>query len=341
MTQLDELLDCNAVASLLALASATVDGAPVGLVDTEGRLLAGRSPGPVPARTQALVHDEHTVGAVVGDEAVPAELLALLGRSLELVIDGIHDQAERERMTQELAIGRRIQLALVPRRFPDLPDWTFAAAYEAAREVGGDLYDAFPLRGRLDRVALLVGDVTGKGIPAALLMADVRALLHAAADNAEGPAEALRRVNTILVVERRTSLFVTAAMLVIETATGVVRYASAGHEPPLVARFGGAIEPLEAEGPVLGAFGDARYEERTTTLDRGDALIAYTDGITEARDERRRFYGEERLLAVVADGCGRPAEEIVDAIVRDVRTFRGAAEPFDDLALLVAERRAG
>jgi phosphoserine phosphatase RsbU/P len=339
MTTLDELLDCDAVAGLLALASATVDGAPVGLVDTEGRLLAGRSPGPVPARVRGLVHDERTVGAVVGGEAVPAELLALLGRSLELVIDGIRDQAEQARVAQELAIGRRIQLALVPRRFPQLPGWSFAAAYEPAREVGGDLYDVFAVRGRADRVALLVGDVSGKGIPAALLMADVRALLHAAADHADGPADALRRVNTILVTERRTSLFVTAALLVVATATGVVRYATAGHEPPLVARRRGVVEPLEADGPLLGAFLGARFAEGETTLERGDTLVVYTDGITEARDERRRFYGEDRLLGVVADGCGRDADVIVDAIMRDVREFRGAAEAHDDLALLVAERR--
>ena len=115
-------------------------------------------------------------------------------------------------------------------------------AYEPAREVGGDLFDVFHLRGRPDLVCLLIADVTGKGIPAALLMADVRALLHAAADNADGPGDALRRVNGILVRERATPLFVTAALLVVDVASGAVRFASAGHEPPLVARFRGGID---------------------------------------------------------------------------------------------------
>jgi sigma-B regulation protein RsbU (phosphoserine phosphatase) len=339
MSALDELLDPGALAGLLGLASAAAGGAAIGLIDREDRLLAGRSAGAIPPRRYPVTHDGRVVGAVISGGAIAPELLVLVARAVELALTGAQDQADRARVANELAIGRRIQLALLPRRFPDVDGWTFAADYEPAREIGGDLFDAFPLRGRTDRFGLVIADVTGKGIPAALLMADVRALLHAAADNADAPADALGRVNRILVHERPTSLFVTASLLLVEAATGQVRYASAGHEPPLVARCDGRLDALEATGPILGAFADGDFEERTARLEPGDALVLYTDGVTEARDTARRFFGEERLRAAITGACGRPAGEIVRAVMDDVRAFQGDAEPFDDLTLLVVERR--
>lgn len=336
---IDEALEPDALAGLLALASAAAGGAAVGLLDDAGTLVAGRSPGPVPARVHALVAGGRRMGAIVGDEGVSPELLALIARAVELALGDASSHAEGARVAQELAIGRRIQLSLLPRTFPELPGWTFAAAYEPAREVGGDLFDVFRVRGRDDQVALLVADVTGKGIPAALLMADVRALLHAATDNADGPSDALGRVNRILAEERRTSLFVTATLLVVETATGNLRHASAGHEPALVARAGGGVQTLESGGPILGAFADAVFPECADRLRPGDALIQYTDGVTDTRDPARRFYGDDRLVNAIGTACGWPADGIVRAITEDVHAFRGDAEPFDDLTLLVTERR--
>ena len=339
MSGFDDIVIDDALAGLLALASAAAAGAPIGVADAGGLVVAGRSAGAIPARVHPITLGDRVIGSVVGGDSVAPELLARVARSLELVLARERDEAERARVGNELAIGRRIQLSLLPRRFPEIEGWTFAAEYEPAREIGGDLFDVFHLRGQLDQVCVLIADVTGKGIPAALLMADVRALLHAAADNADGPADALRRVNSILVRERATSLFVTAALLVVEVATGAVRYASAGHEAPFVARWGGGIDRLDAAGPILGAFEDAVFDERESGLEPGDALVLYTDGVTEARDESRRFYGEGRFLASIERTCGRPAEEIRRTIVDDVRSFRGAAEPFDDLTLLVVGRR--
>ncbi|HEX9550131.1 MAG TPA: PP2C family protein-serine/threonine phosphatase [Candidatus Limnocylindrales bacterium] len=341
MTQLDDLLADASLASLLALASAAADGADIGITDPDGRLLAGRSVRSVAARRSPVTMDGEVVGLVVGEERVAAELTVLVGCALEMALAGARVQADRARVAQELSIGKRIQQALLPRRYPDVPGWTFAARYEPAREVGGDLFDLFPVRGGTDRIALVIADVTGKGIPAAVLMADVKGLLHSAIDNTDAPAEALRRVNSVLVIERQTPLFVTAALLVIDVATGAIRYALAGHEPPLVARRVGRVEALASEGPILGAFADPSFEEHETALEPGDAVTLYTDGITDARDMARRFYGEDRLLALVGGACGRPAETIAEAIVADVTAFRGDAEPFDDLTLLVAERRPG
>ena len=340
MTSLRALAsDPGSLAGVLGLASAAAGGAPIALVDTDGQVVAGDPPATVVGPSHPVEVGGSIVGAVRASAGVPPEIVALAARSIELAIGGAHEHAETARVAQELAIGRRIQLTLLPRRFPDVAGWAFAAAYEPAREVGGDLYDAFPLRGRHDRVALLIADVTGKGIPAALLMADVRALLHAATDNAEGPADALERVNRILVTERTTSLFVTAALVVVETATGRITYASAGHEPPLVARCQGGVVRLEASGPILGAFADATFEERTASLDRGDCLVLYTDGVTETRADDREFFGEDRLLRSITAACGWTADAIARTLVEETRAFRGGAEPFDDLTLLVAERK--
>ncbi len=335
---LDGALDIAAVAELLAMASAIADGEPVALVDPEGRVLAGREPGAGATRRRVLARDGVAIAAIVGSSAVRPELIELVGRGFELLVESVEERTALARVAQEMAIGRRIQAALVPRRLPAIAGWDLAAAYEPALEVGGDMYDAFPVRGEPGQLGLLVADVTGKGIPAALMMADVRALLHAATDSLPGPSDALARVNRILIEERATALMVTAVLLVVDTASGMVRYSGAGHEPALVARAAGGIEPFEACGVILGLSGSSEYLEQEARLLPGDALILYTDGITDARDGDRRFYGEERLRAVVLGACGRSASDMVRAITDDVAAFRGDADPFDDLTLLVVQR---
>ncbi len=334
--------DAAAIADILSLASAVAGGEGIALVDADGHVVAGRTPAAgVDRATRPLVRDGHAFGAVVGPGSGPPELLALVARSLELAMADADERAQRARMGEELAIGRRIQMALLPRQFPDVAGWRFAAAYEPARAVGGDLYDAFGVRGRKERLGLTVADVTGKGIPAALLMADVRALLHAATDSSTGPADALSRVNQILVHERATALMVTAVLLVLETRTGRVRYSGAGHEPPLVARAAGGIEPFDACGVILGLNGTSAYTEQQARLMPGDALVLYTDGVTDARDRDGRFYGEERLREVIRASCGQSADAMVRMVIDDVSEFRGEADPYDDIALLVVERLRG
>jgi phosphoserine phosphatase RsbU/P len=340
---LTDAVHADAVAEVLALACDVAGGGSLAVVDADGTVVAGTLPGgPAAAHcTRDILLDGRVAGRIVAPSDAPEALLALLARTLELAVGSAGEAVARARLAEELAIGRRIQRALIPRRFPDVPGWSFAAAYEAAREVGGDLYDAFPLRGRPDQYGLLVADVTGKGIPAALLMADVRALLHAATDNADGPADALTRVNRILVRERQTALFVTAALVTADATTGEVRFASAGHESPVVARASkGELVELDAAGPLLGAFEDAVFEERNARIDPGDALVLYTDGVTDTRDAARAFFGEDRLRATIGATCGEHAQAMVDAIMGAVLAFRGEAEAFDDLTLLVAERDA-
>jgi serine phosphatase RsbU (regulator of sigma subunit) len=324
---------------LLTTASAVADGRPIGLLDPEGGLLAGA---PVPAgglRMPVHLH-ESIVGHVVYDAGMPEGVAVLVCTSLELAIRGARHHASLERAANELDIGRDIQRSLLPRHFPEVEGWRFAADYEPAREVGGDLYDVFRIRGDRADVALLIADVTGKGVPAALLMADTKALLHAAADNADDPADALGRVNRILAVERRSSLFVTAALAAVDADTGDVRLASAGHEAPLVIRADGRLEAIEARGAILGAFAGAAYEPALCRVEPGEVVVLYTDGITDTRDAAGVFYGEARLRGVLAGLAGASADEVRRAVVDDVRAFRGQADLFDDLTILIAERES-
>ena len=338
MSLLGEILDSGLLSDLLEHAADAAGPGGVGIVDDEGRWLFGSANAHSGGHIRPIRDRDLTFGEVAGGPGVSASFVAFVARSIELTLAAADDHAERARVDGELAIGRRIQLSLLPRRFPEIPGWTFAADYAAAREIGGDLYDVFRVRGQTDQFALVIADVTGKGIAAALLMADTRALIHAAADNASGPADALSRVNRILVGERVTPLFVTVCLLIVDAVTGVLRMASAGHEPPLIARCDGAIETLTARGPILGAFEDAEFEEQTGRLEPGDALVAYTDGVTEARDMERRFFGEDRLRAEIISVRDRSADLIVTSVMTSVRAFQGAARPFDDLTLLVVSR---
>jgi serine phosphatase RsbU (regulator of sigma subunit) len=258
--------------------------------------------------------------------------VALERASLQRVV------VDRRALDQELAIGRRIQISLMPRRFPAIDGWQVASAYEPAREVGGDFYDVFRLRDRSDCIGLVVGDVTGKGIPAAILMADTRGLIHAAADHGDDPADTLARVNRILVGERASGLFVTVAHARLDTRTGRLVLARAGHDPVHVLRADGRLEILDPPGRLIGMVDDIAAASCELLLEPGDTFIAHTDGVTDTRSVAGAFYGEERYRALLASLVGRSAQDIVAIVDADVAAFRGLAEPADDLTLLVVRR---
>jgi hypothetical protein len=346
------------IARLLESAAGLLPGARIALTSPTASELIARGAewrSDVPSVTHAIQLRSASAGfvAVCGDGPLAdrESVARLVAAAVEAALAGTTgvapgppdatetDRVNAERLEHELVIGRRIQRQLMPRRFPALPGWEIAAAYDAAREVGGDLYDAFLLRGEAGCLGFVVADVTGKGIPAALVMADVRALLHAAADHGGGPAVTLRRVNTILVRERDAGLFVTIAHGLIDAATGQLDLASAGHEPVLVLRADGEIDVLEPAGRLVGMVEEIGAEVLADRLEPGDALVAYTDGITEARAPDGRFYGEDRLRETVTRATGKRAAEIVDTIVSDVASFRDGAEASDDLTLLVVRRR--
>jgi sigma-B regulation protein RsbU (phosphoserine phosphatase) len=247
----------------------------------------------------------------------------------------------RQRMDEELAVGRRMQLSMLPAATPTAPGWEFAAVYEAAREVGGDFYDFLATPGTPGSLDVVVGDVTGKGVPAALLMTFTRAVLRASATVAASPAEILRRSNHHIIHDGRAGLFVTALYARLDLATGDLDFASGGHDPPLWVR-GAARRTrlLTSRSSILGAFASIDLEDRRVHLDEGDVLVLYTDGVTEARDARQRLFGERRLRSVVAAHATGSATRIADALMGELSRFANDTPRADDLTLVVVKRTA-
>jgi sigma-B regulation protein RsbU (phosphoserine phosphatase) len=247
-------------------------------------------------------------------------------------------EASRQRMEEELAIGRRIQLSLLPRGCPQAPGYEFAAGYRAAREVGGDLYDFIAPPASPNEVHIVIADVTGKGVPAALYMAVARTLLHTFALEGHHPAEALRRVNQFIREDEATPLFLSAFYAVLDTDRHRLTYANAGHNLPALLRHAGELELLESNGVLLGAFNGFAFEERSCIVEPGDAVIFFTDGITEARNPGGEFFDDERLEAVIGSRRWSSAEELVAAIVAAVDEFSAGAPQADDFTVVVVRR---
>jgi sigma-B regulation protein RsbU (phosphoserine phosphatase) len=219
--------------------------------------------------------------------------------------------------------------------------WEIASDYRPARSIGGDFYDAFPLLDpdRPRHLGVVMADVSGKGISAALLMAFVRPVVRSALDRTGDPVEALERTNHILVDERRTGLFVTILAGVLDLDSGVFTFANAGHEPPLLAPPGG-VEPRQVvgSGPLVGVFGRLDLPTCRIEIRPGDRLVLYTDGLTDAMSPAGTRFGEERLRTTIRDTCDGHAADTCEAVIRSVLAFQGNADPADDLALLVLRR---
>ncbi|HZC33458.1 MAG TPA: PP2C family protein-serine/threonine phosphatase [Candidatus Bathyarchaeia archaeon] len=349
---LRHLLDPGALEALIRAAAAVAPDLDIRLVDRDGAVLGSTSADPArqrvvatPSTTRTISVDAEQLGSIEtrgpdDRSTAVADLIALAVElaATEALRNGSVASLASIAFEQELAIGRRIQLSLMPRRFPALVGWEIATAYEAAREVGGDFYDAFLVRGHPERLGVVIADVTGKGIAAAILMADARALIHAAADHTDDPAECLARVNRILVDERRSGLFVTVAHGLIDAPTGSLAFASAGHDPVHIVRSDGSLTTLEPSGRLIGMVAEIEATSTHLVIEPGDAFVGHTDGVTEARSADGSFYGEERFRALLSSLAGRPARAIVDAVTADVASFRGGAEPSDDLTLIVVRR---
>src|ERR687898_477906 len=250
---------------------------------------------------------------------------------------------ERERIEQELRVARLIQQTLLPKEVPDLEGYKLAAYYQPAREVGGDFYDFLDLDD--GHLGLVVGDVTDKGVPAAIVMATTRTMLRASAQRLDSPGEVLKRVNDVIVRDIPPNMFITCLYAILDLKSGLLRYANAGHDLPYRRRRrssssseAGGAEELRATGMPLGLLPGMSYEEKEIVLDRGDSVLFYSDGLVEAHDPERKMFGFPRLQGLVgAHRSDGPA--MVNFLLSELARFTGEEwEQEDDITLVTLDR---
>ena len=262
---------------------------------------------------------------------------------------------EKGRMERELQVALQVQSSLIPQQTPQIPGWESAALWHPARVVGGDYYDFIPLAltkglpGSPDRDAgtepaqglgIVIGDVTDKGMPAALFMALTRSTVRASIIAGRTPAQCISQANTMIAADSANGTFVTFFYGQLDTTTGELTYVNAGHNPPLYYHAAdNHMAELSRTGVALGIIDTFRYEQRTLKLDPGDFVVLYTDGITEAIDPKGEFFGEERLTRIVDQERNSTAVEIVAALQSALHDFTAGAPPSDDITMVVLKRR--
>jgi sigma-B regulation protein RsbU (phosphoserine phosphatase) len=244
------------------------------------------------------------------------------------------EQAERL-MRRDLTQAAEIQQRMLPAAAPKVAGTDLAGFNAACRTVGGDYYDFFTYPD--DRVALALGDVSGKGMPASLLMAELHARVQVLAEDPSDLGAFMVRLNKATCAKCPSNRFITFFFCTIDVATGNLSFANAGHNPPIIVRASGAAEMLEGGGPVLGIVPMAPYQQMQAHLDRGDMLVLYSDGVTEANNPNFDEFGEERFIEVLKTHRNDPAAAIVDAVTTALTEFAAGAPQADDITLVVAK----
>ncbi len=255
---------------------------------------------------------------------------------LRVLKEAIQSRDQLMFIKHELGIATEIQTSILPKVFPPFPDrkeFDIYAKMIPAREVGGDLYDFFQIDKA--RVGVIIGDVSGKGIPAAMFMAVSKTLLKATALKGIPPDSCLESVNTILVDESLPSMFVTVFYGIFDTRNGSFEYCSGGHNPPYIISKDGQVRQLDnCGGLFLGSLKNLEYESSVVMLQPGETLFLVTDGITEAMNTGDDMFGEERTEAALQTHAGEPLNELVDHVIEEVQAFAGAQEQSDDMTCL-------
>jgi sigma-B regulation protein RsbU (phosphoserine phosphatase) len=244
----------------------------------------------------------------------------------------------RQQMEQELAIAASIQESLFPAKLPALPGSDIAARNRQARQVGGDYYDVLPLGGGTGRHLLCVADISGKGLPASLLMANIQATLRALARTPMPLAQLASAANSLLFASTPSNRFATAFLLDYDPQTGACTYVNGGHNDGIVLRRDGAVELLATTGLPLGLFAKADFEEGAVTLASGDLLMLYSDGVTEASNLNEEDFEMERVIEVLKNHRETSAVELADRMSKAIDAFVGAAPQHDDITLMVMKR---
>ena len=263
-------------------------------------------------------------------------ILAILLHYLQAARERQALALEKERLDTELDLATRIQESAIPQQFPAFPEQTafdICASMKPAREVGGDLYDFFMIDP--DHLCVVIGDVSGKGIPASLLMMVAIALIHHVAMTEQSPAKILQSVNNEICIRNPEEMFVTVWLGVLELSTGRLTAANAGHEYPALKQAGEGFEILkDRHGFVLGGMSGVKYREYELQLQPGAKIFVYSDGVPEAQNTEKAFFGTERMLAALQQNENGTPQEILAAVDRTIRDFVGSEPPFDDLTML-------
>ena len=244
--------------------------------------------------------------------------------------------AERERISGELDAAAKIQKGILPKRgmqYEDMEEFDLAASMTPAREVGGDFYDIFMTDDR--HLALVIADVSGKGVPAALFMVAAKILIKYGMKQGMSPEEAFSAANKRLIESNDMELFVTAWLVLIDLDTGECTEVNAGHEHPAVRKSGGTFELVKyRHSPALAALEGMTFKERSFRLDPGDSLFVYTDGVTEATNSEMKLFGEERLINALNKNRGADPDELLNNVKASIDEFVGDAPQFDDITML-------
>jgi serine phosphatase RsbU (regulator of sigma subunit)/CheY-like chemotaxis protein len=270
------------------------------------------------------------------------DALGHLARVFQHMVDEIYAREQRlthearvlERIEQEMRVARLIQQTLLPRELPSLPNWRIVAHYQPAQAVGGDFYDFLPLSD--GNLGFFIGDVSGKGVPAALVMATARSILRASAQSLNAPGQVLKTVNNLLYPDIPENMFVTCLYAILDPKEGRLRYANAGHGLPY-RRHAASVTELRATGMPLGLMPDMHYEEREAVLVPGDAVLFYSDGLVEAHDPQRMMFGLARLQRLIAVQP-RSAAALIQCLLTELTHFTGAEwEQEDDITLVTLQ----
>ncbi len=244
---------------------------------------------------------------------------------------------EKGRLERELQVAREVQMNLIPRSVPKLPGWEFAAWWQPARQVSGDFYDFIPLNET--QLGIVIADVTDKGMPAALFMANSRSIIRASVSIPTQPANAIASANRLICADSANGMFVSLFYGKLDIESGNLTYVNAGHNPPyLYQAETETFSEFERTGLVLGIESEAEFKEQAVQLKQGDFILLYTDGVTEATNTEQDLYGKDRLLQLLYNHRKSSVNEVQAALEDSITEFIGDISPSDDITMVIAKR---
>eukprot|EP01022_Parablepharisma_sp_SALTPOND_P011971 TRINITY_DN1527_c0_g2_i1.p1 TRINITY_DN1527_c0_g2~~TRINITY_DN1527_c0_g2_i1.p1 ORF type:complete len:989 (+),score=432.16 TRINITY_DN1527_c0_g2_i1:42550-45516(+) len=332
---------------MMELAERLDESARRGILEDLQRIEHGRRPDSPPSLVNAernehaeRIADEFGVLALGFQNLVSrvGEQYQELDRLVNQLREALQAKTQFIALQQELEIARKMQLSILPRQFAGNPALSLHATMLPAKEVGGDFYDFFELDAH--RTALVIADVSGKGVPAAFFMAVSRTLLRAIAPYTDSAAACISRVNDLLAADNEEMMFVTLFYAILDTRDGSLRYINAGHNPPFLLRADGLVEhPDATRGIALAVASDMYFQEGVAQLQPGDGLFLYTDGITEATSPAEQLYGESRLAANLRQSATLPVDQIASFVVAQTKAFEAGAPQADDITCMMVRYR--